>query len=156
GRLAIHYTLDAASSDAIEGTDADLNGIPDRVDQVEMALGRAVEVLAAELSWPLPAAGPREDAYDIYLVGLGADRGGIVIPDREIAATPQDDASSHILVDGRLDPEQLEAAVIHQYAHATLLALSTRPPAWWTEATAGWMESLVTGNPASQRPAQAR
>jgi hypothetical protein len=156
GRFVIHYTLDASSPDSIQGTDSDLNGIPDRVDSVEMALARAVEVLSAGLSWPLPESGPREDAYDIYVVSLGPDLNGLTVLDREIASTPQDDAFSHILVDGRLEPPQLEAAVIHQFAHASLLALSTRAPAWWNEATAGWLEARVTGDPGSMGPALAR
>ncbi len=156
GRFTIHYTLDSASPDAIEGTDSDLNGIPDRVDQVEMALDRAVAVLGADLSWPLPVAGPRMDQYDLYLVNLGPGRSGFTVLDREIATTPQNDVSSHILIDSRMDPAQTEAAVIHQYAHASLMALSARAPAWWTEATAAWMELQVTGDPSSQREAMAR
>ena len=156
GRFTIHYTLDSASPDAIEGTDADMNGVPDRVDRVEMALDRAVAVLGAGLSWPLPIAGPRMDQYDLYLVSLGPGRGGLTVLDREIAATPQNDVSSHILIDGRMEPEQTEAAVIHQYAHASLLALSARAPAWWTEATAAWMEIQVTGDPSPQGEAMAR
>ena len=155
GRFRIHYTLDASSPDSIDGTDADLNGVPDRVDRVEMTLVRAVETLSARLSWPLPVGGPRMDSYDIYLVSLGAGRGGFTVLDREISTTPQDDASSHILVDGRADPAQMEAAVIHQFAHASLLALSTRASAWWSEATAAWLETVVTGDPSSQRDALA-
>jgi hypothetical protein len=153
GRFAIHYTLDPSSPDSIDGADADLNGIPDRVDQVEEALARAVDLLAARLSWPLPLAGPRADTYDIYLVSLGPGRDGFTAPDQEIGETSQDDASSHILVDGRLDPARTEAAVIHQFAHASLLALSDRAPVWWNEATAAWMETLITGDPSSGRAA---
>ena len=152
GRFVVHYTVDTASPDAIEATDADLNGVPDRVDRVELALDRAVAILSAGMSWPLPATGPRADHYDLYLVNLGPGRSGFTAPEREIAATPQDDASSHILVDGRLEPAQLEAAVIHQFAHASLLALSARAPAWWTEATAAWLETRVTGDPSRQSP----
>lgn len=156
GRFVIHYTLDAGSPDSIEGADSDLNGVPDRVDRVEAALERAVEVLGAEMSWPLPVADPRSDHYDVYLVSLGPGRGGFTALDREIPATPRDDASSHIVVDGRMDPARMEAAVIHQFAHASLLALSTRAPAWWAEATAAWMETRVTRDPSPHHDALAR
>ena len=156
GRFVIHYTLDAGSPDSIDGADSDLNGVPDRVDRVEAALDLAVEVLAAEMSWPLPASDPRSDHYDVYLVNLGPGRGGFTVLDREIAATYRSDAPSHIVVDGRMDPSQMEAAVIHQFAHASLLTLSTGAPAWWTEATAAWMETRVTRNPSPHRDALAR
>jgi hypothetical protein len=156
GRFLIHYTLDPGSPDAIEAADSDLNGVPDQVDRVEAALERAVEVLSAGLSWPLPAPGTRSDSYDLYLASLGSVRGGLTVPDREITATPQDDASSHILVDSRIDPDRVGSVVIHQFAHASLLALSARAPAWWNEGTAGWMEAVVTGDPSLQRDALSR
>ena len=156
GRFVIHYTLDSGSPDAIDATDSDLNGVPDKVDRVEAALERAAQILGAGMSWPLPVADPRSDHYDVYLVSLGPARGGFTAPDREIPATPRDDASSHIVVDGRMDPAQLEAAVIHQFAHASLLALSARAPAWWSEATAGWLETRVTRDPSPHRDALAR
>ena len=62
------------------------------------------------MSWPLPAAGTRADHYDVYLVNLGSGRGGFTAPDREIASTPQDDASSHIILDSRLAPGDRIAA----------------------------------------------
>jgi hypothetical protein len=156
GRFVIHYTVDALSPDAIEGGDADLNGTPDGVDRVETALARAAEILSSRMGWPLPVPGSRASQYDVYLVNLGAGRGGFTALDREIPGTPADDASSHILIDAKSDPTRLESAVVHQFAHASLLALSTRAPAWWSEATASWLESRVTGDPSLLRDAMAR
>ncbi len=156
GRFAIHYTLDAGSYDSIEGTDSDLNGVPDRVDRVEAALERAVQVLGNNLSWPLPEPDPRSDRYDVYLVNLGPGRAGYTVLDRELSAESPDAAPSHIVVDGRMQDERIEGAVVHQFAHASLLTLSTVAPAWWAEATAAWMETMVTRDPSPHRDALAR
>jgi len=146
GRSTIHYSLDPSSADAVSGTDRDFNGIPDIVDQVEEALERAQKTLTEELGWPVLASGPRGERYDIYLVNLGGSRQGFTVSDRDIPATPRDDSLSHIILDAHLEGETLLSAVAHQYAHASLLSLSGRAPAWWTEATASWLEIQVTGD----------
>ena len=147
GRYTIHYSLD----DPIASSDRDSNGVTDRVDQIEATLELAEAILVEKLGWPAPASGVRGGRYDVYLVDLGAARRGFTISDRENASTPQDDASSHVVLDAALDGDALTSAVAHQMAHAALLGLSTKAPLWWTEATAAWMELQVTGNPAPQR-----
>jgi len=147
GRYTIHYTTDPSSPDAIDGMDADFNGLPDRIDRVIEALDHAALVLNGQKGWPLPVASSRSNPYDIYLANLGSGRDGLAVPDREIPATPQDDASSHIVIDSGLDAVRVEASVAHQFAHASLMALSTRSAGWWTEATAAWLEAEVTGDP---------
>jgi hypothetical protein len=146
GRSTIHYSLDALSSDAVPGTDRDFNGIPDIVDQVEEALERSQQTITEQLGWPSLASGPRGERYDIYLVNLGGTRQGFTVSDREVPSTPRDDSLSHIILDVHLEGEALLSAVAHQVAHASLLGLSGRLPAWWTEATASWLEIQVTGN----------
>ena len=155
GRYRIHFTSELSSPDAIAASDRDFNGVPDLVDQVEEALERSESEIVQRLGWPAPASGPRGDRYDIYLVSLGAGRQGLTVPDRDIPSTPQDDAFSHILLDSHLEGDAVLSAVSHQISHASLLGLSTRSPAWWTEATAAWLEVQVTGNPAPQREALA-
>ncbi len=156
GRYTIHYTLDPSSPDAIEGIDFDFNGVPDRVDRVEEALDRAERVLHARLTWPLPAAGPRSDRYDVFLARLGRGGHGFAVPDREIPSTPQEDASSYIVLDSGLEGSRLSAGVIHQFAHASLLGLNSRAPAWWNEATAAWLEVQATGDPTPHQSALSR
>ncbi len=146
GRYTIHFDLD---DPGFVSADRDSNGVPDRVDQVEATLEQAEAILVEKLGWPAPASGVGR--YDIYLVDLGESRDGFTISDRDIASTPQDDASSHLVLDAGLEGEALASAVAHQVAHAVLLGLSTKAPLWWTEATASWMEMQVTGNPAPQR-----
>lgn len=147
GRFTIHYTQDAGTADAVSAMDRDFNGVPDVVDQVELALERAQQVLVDQMGWPAPSSGTRSDRYDIYLASLGGARQGITVPDREIPSTPRDDSGSHILLDPHLEGDALSAAVAHQYAHASLLSLSGKAPAWWSEASAAWLETQVTGDP---------
>ncbi|HEV8374684.1 MAG TPA: hypothetical protein VGR38_00450 [Candidatus Polarisedimenticolia bacterium] len=155
GRYRIHFTSEPSSPDAIASSDRDFNGVPDVVDQVEEALERSETEIILHLGWPSPASGPQGDRYDVYLVNLGPGRQGLTVPDRDIPSTPQDDAFSHILLDSRLEGAAVLSAVAHQVSHASLLGLSTRSPAWWTEATAAWLEIQVTGDPAPHREALA-
>jgi len=148
GRSTIHYTQDAGSPDAVPALDRDFNGVPDVVDQVEAALEKSQQIIGDQLGWPAPASGSRSDRFDVYLISLGAARQGMTVPDREIPSTPRDDSSSHILLDAHLEGDALTAAVAHQFAHASLLSLSGKAPAWWSEATAAWLETQVTGDPA--------
>ena len=156
GRSTIHYTLDPFSADAVPGADRDFNGIPDMVDQVEEALERSQQTITDQLGWPALASGPRGERYDIYLVNLGGSRQGFTVSDREIPSTPRDDSLSHIILDVHLEGEALFSAVAHQYAHASLLGFSGRVPAWWTEATASWLEIQVTGDLSPQERALSR
>ncbi len=146
GRSTIHYSLDPLTADAVPGTDRDFNGIPDIVDQVEEALERSQQIITEQLGWPSLASGPRGERYDIYLVNLGGTRQGFTVSDRDIPSTLRDDSLSHIILDVHLEGEALFSAMAHQYAHASLLGLSGRVPAWWTEATASWLEIQVTGD----------
>ena len=146
GRSIIHYSLDPLSPDAVPGADRDFNGIPDIVDQVEEAMERSQQTITEQLGWPAPASGPRGERYDIYLVNLGGTRQGLTVSDRDIPSTPRDDSLSHIILDVHLEGEALISATAHQYAHASLLGFSGRLPAWWTEATASWLEVQVTGD----------
>jgi hypothetical protein len=146
GQSTIHYSLDPLSSNAVRGTDRDFNGIPDIVDQVEDALERSQQTITSQLGWPPLASGQRGERYDVYLIDLGGAGQGLTVSDRDIPSTPRDDSLSHIILDVHLDGEALYSAVAHQVAHASLLGLSSRVPAWWSEATAAWLEIQVTGD----------
>ncbi|HMC83412.1 MAG TPA: hypothetical protein VKL61_09285, partial [Candidatus Polarisedimenticolia bacterium] len=156
GRYTIHYTTDPSSPDSIGAADHDLNGVPDRIDQVSVALEQAAAVLSGKLGWPAPSAGARADRYDVYLVNLGPAKGGYAVQDRDPVSGPREDSPSHIVLDSHLEDPLLQAAVAHQFAHASLLALSARSPVWWTEATATWLETKVTDDPTSYQTAASR
>jgi hypothetical protein len=146
GRFAIHFTTAFGSPDAVPFSDADFNGVPDRVDRAEAALQRAAKLLAGEGGWPLPNS-VRTDRLDVYFADLGPLRGGAAVPERELPATSRDDAAGFLLLDARLDGDPLASEAVHQFAHASLMALAARTPAWWAEGTASYLETLVTGDP---------
>jgi len=156
GRFSIHYTLDPLSSNALPAADRDFNGVPDVVDQVESALERSLEKISERLGYPAPSSDNRGQRYDVYLLNLGGGRQGFTVSDRDTPSTPREDSFSHMVLDTRMDADALASAVAHQVAHASLLGLSARAPSWWEEATAGWLEIQVTGNPSPHREALAR
>lgn len=133
--FAIHYTQDKTGGDGVIGTDVDASGTSDYVETVAAALEGARARIVTKLGFRDPA---RSGPLPVYLTNLGGHIDGYTVP--RSAGRP-----SFLVIDSRLlgNDALLRAAVAHQFAHASLDEYEAAPPAWWTEASAAWLEGLI-------------
>ncbi len=166
GEFLLHYWIDPMSPDSVDPHDGDLSGTPDGVERLAAALSDVRADFVHVLKWAsapaTPVAGPGRlgsTPIDVFLVGLrGQSEGpsGFTLPlhpGRAGIDEPSEEASRvAILLDAGLalpDGVMDRAALVHQAAHALLLAESARESVWWHEATAAWIEDRFASTAAA-------
>ncbi|MBP7146097.1 MAG: hypothetical protein KBD01_01020 [Acidobacteria bacterium] len=147
--VRVHYALGPAVRDA------DADGVPDRAAVAIREAVRALEFCrAAGLGAP---ADDGDGELDIYLVPLaGAVRGYAAV---ERASPPGRGGAGFAVVDvsAQQDELQFRGAVSRSVARLVLAARDAGAPTWWTEPSAAWIQSRVSGTePELDGDAQAR
>ncbi|HEU4402194.1 MAG TPA: hypothetical protein VFT43_08825 [Candidatus Polarisedimenticolia bacterium] len=153
GFFAIHYSGSSRGLSML-GADRDHNGLPETVDHLAEALAAARSFLVSGFGYPAPA--PDGERLDVLLVDLDHGLEGYTAPGRDpsIDAAPASGlptaaagaSQRFIVLDTDLPAERLMTAVLHQVAHASLLALAPRAPHWWAEATAAFLTVEGSGD----------
>jgi Family of unknown function (DUF6055) len=148
--FCIHYVTSTADAPSL--TDANANGVPDYVEQVD-AVGE--QVYATEngtLGWRPPKPdGTRggDSRTDIYLVQLGGQLFGYSAPDLGQKGRSQ---YAYLVVDNDYSPAEfphttslndLEVTLAHEYNHVLQFGYDVNQDLWFYEATAVWMEDHV-------------
>lgn len=137
GRIAIHYTIQRGSADAVPTADHNRNGLPDAVEAAGDGAMRIVE--SAETGgWLVPFT--PSNRLDIYLANLSGVSRGYYLP-------ALGEARGFAVIDSRLfsDPGLMAATAGHQAAHAILSGYDLSEPLWWHEATASLLEVSALG-----------
>jgi len=138
GRVAVHYTTQRGSSDAVPIADVNRNGLPDAVEAG--GDGAAETLLTADSGgWLMPFSPSYR--LEVFLANLGGTTHGYYIPSSVTSR-------GFAVVDSRLftDTQLLKAISAHQAAHAILSGYDRAEPLWWHEATASLIEVLSQGS----------
>ncbi len=160
--FCVHWIDDASFENAPELTDlAPANGLPDYVDEVEVAAEEVHAVENGDLGWrdPKPdgalGGSPGDPKTDIYLSEIG-DAGSSLFG---YANTDLGQAGSrrhaYLVIDNDFSPTEfpgttpltdLQVTLAHEYNHVLQFAYDTFQDPWFMESTATWMEDRVYGS----------
>lgn len=160
-RFCFHYVT--TGDDAVDLTDADLNGKPDYVDLTSATMETVwdTEVTAYGLRAPkddstsvLPFAGGNPDGrFDVYLANIGDDSlyGYCSSDDPETQLTNRSDVSAYCVLDndysvaefGAPPVNSLQVTAAHEFFHAVQFAYSYLTDSWLLESLAAWIEDEV-------------
>lgn len=151
----IHYTL--LGADAVDGSDADGNGIPDYVESVAQAMEYSRYVQVERLGWLEPPADDNTDPdsplYDVYIASMSVD--GLTFPEaikgdneRSGGIIEPFARTSYIILHSRLPLPVLQVTAAHEYQHAIQFGYNAATEGfdarrWLMEGTATWMEDQV-------------
>ena len=137
GRTALtrdgHFTIHYSDS-----------SLPDTVDRIAEALGASRSFLVTHLGYPDPA--PDGQRLDVVLLDLGHGLEGYAVPAGAAPGGGGQGAAAFIVLDAGLSGDRIMAATMHQVAHASLALFSSRTAPWWSEATAGFLTLMATGD----------
>ncbi|PWT93959.1 MAG: hypothetical protein C5B54_00965 [Acidobacteria bacterium] len=119
----------------------------DLVARQQETFSRSKHLLQTEMGWRLPVSRKQanEPELDIYFIAAPKRFTGTVTNDKDLAI---------ILNKDSLASNEFAALWMHQLAHAAELQYKAAGDYWFYEATAGWMEGLIS--PASSRTIAAR
>jgi hypothetical protein len=155
-----------SSSDAVDVTDGDTNGLPDYVDDVVAAMNDVWQTEIVQMGYRPPkldinSPDPNhlnvDGRLDVYLTDLGADGGlfGYCTTDDPNAfddSYPGYDASAYCVLDNDYAVSQygdqsglfgLQATAAHEFFHAVQFAYNFWQDRWLLEGAAVWMEGQV-------------
>lgn len=155
--FCVHWV--AEGIDAPSLADADGNGVPDYVTQVQEVAERVHTVENERLGWREPKPdgrkGGKRGKTDIYLDEIGGALFGYAAPDRgqgtKAHRLPRR-LHGYLVLDNDYDPrefpgtnprENLEVTLAHEYSHILQFGYDAYQDAWFAESTAVWMEDLV-------------
>ena len=148
--FCIHYVT--SSADAPNLTDANGNGIPDYVEQVDAVAEQVYATENGTMGWRPPKPdGIRggDSRTDIYLVQLSGQLFGYSAPDLGQKGRSQ---YAYLVLDNDYSPSEfphtlplndLEVTLAHEYNHVLQFAYDVNQDLWFYEASAVWMEDHV-------------
>jgi len=143
GHFTIHYS-DSSRPSGVRALDDDRNGLPDTVDRIAEALTASRSFLVTHLGYPDPA--PDGQRLDVVLLDLGHGLEGYAVPMGAAPSGAGQGTAAFIVLDAGLSGDRIMAATMHQVAHASLALFSARTAPWWSEATAGFLTLMATGD----------
>ena len=160
-RFCFHWVT--TGDDAVDPTDADLNGTPDQIDLTSATMETVwdTEVTGYGLRAPkddstsvLPfAAGNPDGRFDVYLANIGDDSlyGYCSSDDPETQGNTRSDVSAYCVLDndyslaeyGAPPLNSLQVTAAHEFFHAVQFAYSYLTDSWLLESLAAWIEDEV-------------
>lgn len=155
--FCVHWV--AEGIDAPSLADADADGIPDYVAQVQAVAERVHTVENDELGWREPKSDGRKGGgrgkTDIYLDQIGGALFGYAAPDRgqgrKANRLPRH-LHGYLVLDNDYDPREfpgttpeydLQVTLAHEYTHILQFGYDAYQDAWFAESSAVWMEDEV-------------
>lgn len=156
-----HYVSSTADAPAL--TDADVNGVPDWIDTLQVVTEQTWSTVVDASGYRAPKSdatspdhGP-DGRIDLYVADVGDDGlYGYCATDDPNAFDPNYaywDVSAYCVVDndystaqfpfGASGVEALQVTVAHEFFHAVQFAYDAAEDAWFMEGTSAWMEDEV-------------
>ncbi len=152
GRFRIHYAVDGG--DAVPGDDADGNGLPDFVDEVEKAFERSHDAMVNQFGYLAPPddGGVDGPEYDIYIHNLHGIY-GLTTSEGTVPETPRDDRRSYVEIDNDFLDDHFTPGVrgaqvtaAHEYFHSIQFGyrlFRTNHEPFYYELCSVWMEDVL-------------
>lgn len=157
--FCVHWV--AEGLDAPEPTDANGNGIPDFVEEVQRVAEHVYSIENGKLGWRDPKSdgtrGGGSGKTDVYLKNLGGGLFGYSAPDRPRAdrghPLPRR-LDGYLVLDNDYSPfefphttqlNDLKVTFAHEYCHVLQFGYDAYQDPWFAESTAVWMEDQVYG-----------
>ena len=81
--------------------------------------------------------------YDIYVIDLGPGLLGYVQAEHTVPPTPEEDATSYMVLDNDMTNSQLQTTIAHEFNHSCQFGYSFNENTSWYENSAVWMEDQV-------------
>lgn len=153
------------TTDAPQLTDANGNGLPDYIDQVEKTLGKVWRVEVSDYGFRRPESDKRSrddggnGKLDVYIADIGAEGyyGYCTTDDPRLISAkstyPYLDGSAYCVLDNDYSPKQfgyatsplddLRVTAAHEFFHAVQGAYNWGQDLWLMEGTAAWIEDQV-------------
>jgi hypothetical protein len=155
--FCVHWV--AEGLDAPDLADADGNGVPDFVEEVQRVAEHVYSVENIELGWRPPksdgARGGGHGETDVYLKEIGGRLFGYAAPDRPHVdgrhRLPRrldgylvlDNDYSPFEFPGTMQLDDLEVTFAHEYDHVLQFGYDAYQDPWFAESSAVWMEDRV-------------
>ncbi len=152
--FCIHWIGQPGFGDAPDLTDlAPANGVPDYVDEVEVAAEQVYAVENDDLGWRVPKPDGTlggSSKTDIYLADVG--NSGLFGYANSDPGQVGRRRYSYLVLDNDFSPSQypgttpltdLEVTLAHEYNHVLQFSYDSFQDTWFMEATAVWMEDRV-------------
>jgi hypothetical protein len=157
--FCVHWVAEGLS--APNPTDANGNGIPDYVEQVQRVAEHVYSIENGKLGWRDPKSdggrGGVNGQTDVYLKQLGGRLFGYAAPDRvqadRVHPLPRR-LDGYLVLDNEYSPfafphttqlNDLKVTFAHEYDHVLQFGYDAYQDSWFAEATAVWMEDQVYG-----------
>jgi hypothetical protein len=155
--FCVHWVEEGLDAPSL--ADANGNGVPDYVEEVEAVAEHVHAVENGRLHWREPKSdgrmGGQRGKTDIYLVELGGALFGYAAPDRGQASKghrlPRR-LHGYLVLDndyapsefpGTTEADDLDVTLAHEYNHILQFAYDAYQDPWFAESTAVWMEDQV-------------
>jgi hypothetical protein len=155
--FCVHWV--AEGIDAPSLVDANGNGMPDYVEQVQAAAEYVYSIENGKLGWRAPRSDGRKGGgrgkTDIYLDEIGGALFGYAAPDRGQATRAHRlprHLHGYLVLDNNYDPREfpgttpqhdLEVTIAHEYDHILQFGYDAYQDVWFAESSAVWMEDEV-------------
>jgi hypothetical protein len=155
--FCVHWVAEGV--DAPDLTDANGDGVPDYVEQVEAVAEHVYAIENGKLGWRRPKCDGREGGLacrtDVYLDEVGEALFGYAVPDRDQATASRRlprRLHGYLVLDNDYSPREfpgttqehdLEVTLAHEYFHVLQFAYDAYQDSWFAESSAVWMEDLV-------------
>jgi hypothetical protein len=155
--FCVHWV--AEGIDAPDLDDANGDGVPDYVKQVQAVAEHVHSIENDKLGWREPKSDGRKGGArgktDVYLDQIGGALFGYAAPDRGQATKAHRlprRLHGYLVLDNDYDPlefpgttpeHDLEVTIAHEYDHILQFGYDAYQDAWFAESTAVWMEDEV-------------
>ncbi|MDR2155727.1 MAG: hypothetical protein LBE78_12030, partial [Burkholderiaceae bacterium] len=149
----IFYTLKDANA-LPDLTDRNLNGVPDRVEDVATQLVAAREIYSNVMGLTPPLQTPRyakATAIDVFLVNMGAG-GGTADEVINYSASGSDKGRCVLRINLHNGNSNKNVSPAHELFHLYQWGSSMFKPRWFMEGTARWSEHALLAAPAPEKP----
>jgi hypothetical protein len=149
----VFYTLKGVNA-LPDLTDHNLNGIPDRVEDVATQLVAAREIYSGVMGMTPPLQSPRyakATAINVFLVSMGAG-GGAADEVINYSASGNDEGRCVLRINLHNGNPSTNVSPAHELFHLYQWGSSMFKQTWFMEGTARWSEHALLAAPAPEQP----
>jgi hypothetical protein len=142
GHFVFYYTTDPTSPHAPALDDANLNGIPDYIENLgayfEQALALYTTPAPDGMGYTPPPMNPGS-RYPVCVYSLAEGYSGQTWPDSKSGRR----STSHVSIDAHLYEPYVRQIAAHEFFHAVQFGYNYTASSWWKEASADWASHQV-------------